>query len=353
MAAINIILGLLENRVEVYVIASKPPQQYQKFIDILKENGASVSMNDSQKKGMSYWKELADQALEVIEQEDIPVAHLHLPKLAYILGKKLKAKGRKLVLTVEGDPIYEVKNLGIISKLKMNIMWKACKMYPDIMCPCSNWLSGVIQSRDKVSSIVTVHNPVDIKRFQSIKTPEDYTPAEGEFVVATAARLTKVKDVETLIKAFADFANKDSRLLILGDGELRDSLESLARDLKVKDKTIFLGFKDNPQDYIASADVFVMPSIYEPFGMPAAEAGAMGIPVIVSKAGGLVEIVEHETTGYHFDIGDDKQLSRYLQKLYQNPDLRKTMGEKAKKRIEEKFAPKVIGQRFLEIYSKL
>lgn len=358
MAAINIMLGLLENNIQVYAVVSKPPPDYQVFIDRLKESGAVIFVNTSKKIGLRYWTDLSNQAIEIMEKEKISIVHLHLPKLAYLLGKAVKKKNKKLVLTVEGDPLYEVKNLGLVSRLKMKLIWNACKKYPDIICPCSNWLSDIIQNRDKVGNVVTVHNPVDIKRFQSIKVPEKVAKSseEDEFVIATAARLTKVKDVETLIKAYADFVNNvktKSRLLILGEGELLERLQYLATELKVENQTKFLGFKDNPQDYIATADVFVMSSLYEPFGMPAAEAGAMGIPVIVSKVGGLAEIVEHEKTGYHFEIGDYKQLSKQLQHLYQNQELRNDMGNQAKERVSRLFAPEMIGKKFVEIYSKL
>ena len=109
--------------------------------------------------------------------------------------------------------------------------------------------------------------------------------------------------------------------------------ESLSDDLGVKENVSFLGFKNNPQDFMANSDVFVMTSNYEPFGMPAAESGAMGIPTIVSKPTGMAEIIIHGETGYQFEVGDYHELSLFLEKFYRDPELKKRFGEKARKHI--------------------
>ena len=86
MAIINIILGIAKNA-EVYVVASKPPKEYQIFLNRLEDEGAKLFLEDSSEKGLKYWKSLAKFSLNILEQNDISIIHLHLSKLVYFLGK--------------------------------------------------------------------------------------------------------------------------------------------------------------------------------------------------------------------------------------------------------------------------
>lgn len=358
IAMINIILGLLNKGIEAYVVASDPPPEYRPFLDELAKNNAKLFFISSKERGWIYWKKLTNKAMLVINENDIKIIHLHLPKLVYFLGKKVKNQRRKLIMTLEGDPISEVKELGFFTKFRTKILWKRCIKYADIICPCSEWLTTYLQKRDKISNIVTVHNPINLTQFSSSTSGirNVLGISQDEFVVMTAARLVPIKGVDILIRGFADFVNNTNaraKLLILGTGQLQNKLEDLSKKLEIKDKIIFLGFRNNPQDYLSECDVFVMSSTYEPFGMPAAEAGLLGIPTIVSKAGGLTEIVIHEKTGYQFEIGDYKQLSSYLEQLFKNNEYRRKLGQNAIAHIRANFTPDIIANKIIQIYSEL
>lgn len=356
LAIIYIIQGLV-NKAEVYVLATKPSKDHQVFLNKLKQKGAHLFLVDSDKSGLAFWKSLRKKAMEIINENQIEIVHLHLPRLVYFLGKELKKQNKKLVFTAEGDPIYETEGLGIKAKLYTKLMWKKCKEYPDVVCPCSNWLADRFRSRDKMKNIVPIHNAIDLERFNFTKSKKELLKnSKNEFVILTTARLTQVKGLDVLLRSFAEFSKRNeanARLVILGEGELKNNLENLADELGVKEMVSFLGFKNNPQDFMISSDVFVMTSNYEPFGMPAAESGAMGIPTIVSKPSGMAEIIIHGETGYHFEVGDYHGLSLFLEKFYKEPELAKKFGEKAKEHIVKNFAPDIIGEKYFEVYSKL
>lgn len=358
LAIINIILGLLKKGIEVYVVASQPPPEYKSFLEELEKNNARMFFISSDESGWKYWRTLANKAIQVTKENDIKIVHLHLPKLVYFLGKKIKKLGGMIVMTVEGDPILEVKELDFLTRVRTMLMWKACMKYSDVICPCSNWLMNNLRERNKIPNMTTVHNPINLNRFSlaSGGIRNSLGIHNDEFVVLTAARLTKVKGIDVLLKGFSDFVkktNSKSTLLILGDGELQKQLKDLSEKLRIGDKVIFLGFKNNPQDYIAECDVFVMCSRYEPFGMPAAEAGALGIPVLTSKTGGLTEIIIHEKTGYQFEIGNYQELSAYLEKLFYDKKSRKQLGSNAREYVIEHFSPEIIADKMIQIYSKL
>ncbi len=235
IAAINIIIGLLENNIEVYVIATKPPKEYEVFFTRLKEKGAKLFIESSEKKGYQYWKDLAKRAVIIVERFDIQIVHLHLPKLMYFIGNDLKKMNKKIIFTVEGDPIFEVKELGFLTRWRTKRMWKKSLSIADCVCPCSDWLKDIILKRDKVENIITVHNPIDIEKFENVKDIglHEFNVNKNDFVVMTAARLTQVKDIPTLLRGFALFnKNKEKKpiLIILGDGELKKTLVDLAKN---------------------------------------------------------------------------------------------------------------------------
>ncbi len=357
IAALNIIIGLLRNNVQVFVVATKPPHEFDIFLEKIKSEGANLQIIKSEESGIKYWKTLAKIALETIKNNNIEYVHLHLPKLVYVLGKQTKKLNKKLILTVEGDPIFEVLESNYLTRIKTKFLWHNCKKYVDIFCPCSNWLAKKIQTRDNIRNSITIHNPIDTKKFQNeIKPLNIPIKSENEFIVMTAARLTKVKGIDILIKGYSDFVHRvkpKSKLIILGDGELKKELENLVKNENIEEYVKFIGFQNNPQDYIINSDVFVMTSNYEPFGMPAAESGCLGIPTIVSKIGGLQEIIIHGETGFQFLAGDYKELSKQIELLYSDIELRNKMSTLAKKHIVKNFSPEIIGKKFLDVYSSL
>ena len=261
-------------------------------------------------------------------------------------------------MTLSGDSIFEVSNLGFFTKLKTKQFWNSSIKYSDIICPVSNWLSNQIQKNNNIKNLKVVHNAIDVEKFigpyNDIR--KNHSIDSNEFVILTISRLTEVKGLDVLINAYAIFIKNQkipSKLIIIGKGEQKNNLIELVKKLGIKQNIIFLEFVSNLGDYISNSDVFVMTSNYEPFGMTAAEAGVVGKPIIVSKIGGLIEIIEDGKSGFHFETGNYKELSNIFEKLFQNQQLREELGINVKNRIVEKFSPKIIATEVVKIYSKL
>ena len=357
LSPLHLILGLLKIGIEVYVVITEPPPDHRIFVDRLKENKAKLFVFPSNESGLKYWQTLAKKSLQVLDENEIDIVHLHLPKLVYFLGKEIKKRNKKLVMTLSGDSIFEASNLGFFTKFKTKQFWNSSKKYSDIICPVSDWLLNQIQKKDNLQNIKSVHNAIDVDKFQCLY--QDIRKKLGidknEFLILTISRLTQVKGLDILIKGYATFLEKGipSRLIIVGKGELKNNLIELAEKLGIKKNILFIDFVSNLADYISSCDVFVMTSNYEPFGMTAAEAGVVGKPIIVSKVGGLIEIVEDGKTGFHFEVNNFNELANLFEKLSKNQSLRKELGVNAKNRIIEKFSPEIIAKKFVKIYSEL
>lgn len=142
---------------------------------------------------------------------------------------------------------------------------------------------------------------------------------------------------------------------IVGEGALRPDLESAIGDLGLADRVTLAGAMDREQvrGELAQADLFLMPSVSESFGLAAAEAQAAGLPAIAADTGGLPEAVARDETGLFAPRRDPDALASRVLKLAADADLRHKMGEAAAARAKEKFGAKKIHARLLDIYKEV
>lgn len=155
-------------------------------------------------------------------------------------------------------------------------------------------------------------------------------------------RLTKQKDYPTLFRAFAHLSGSDLRLNILGEGDLRQSLEQLAQDLGIADRVTFLGFQRDPFSHMRRADIFVLSSRWEGFGNVLVEAMAMGAPVVSTDCPhGPAEIIEDGQTGLLVPTEDAAALAAALQRLVDDPELRLRLGQAGQTRAQDFSATRI------------
>jgi glycosyltransferase involved in cell wall biosynthesis len=130
----------------------------------------------------------------------------------------------------------------------------------------------------------------------------------------------------------------------LGEGHERVALERLAAALGVEDYFRLVGFMDNPFAWLRDADLFVLPSIWEPFGIALAEAMALGLPVIVSDTDGARALVEHGAEGLIVPINDPAALAQAIIELANDPARRAAMGARSASKARRFDAPVVAEQ---------
>lgn len=184
-------------------------------------------------------------------------------------------------------------------------------------------------SQDKIS---VIPNGVDLDRFR----PGDQSP--DPLQILFAGRLIPQKGPDVLLRAFGAVLRRhpDATLTIAGDGTQRLYLERLARFLGLRQRVRFLGWQSPGQlaELYRDCAVLAVPSLYEPFGLVALEAMASGRPVVVSRVGGLAEIVEDEISGFAVEPGDHLDLATRLAALLSDPGLARAMGRAARRRAE-------------------
>lgn len=205
--------------------------------------------------------------------------------------------------------------------------------------------------------IEVIYNGVDTQRFRPdsrarTEYRNKFSFGEKTFVACIVARLSPVKDHETLLGAFSMLAKErpETRLLIVGEGDIRVRLESLSRDLGVCDRVIFLGERHDIPEILNAADVFVLSSISEGHNMSLLEAMATGIPVVVTRVGGNTEIVLDGVCGFLVPPRDPHALCDRIGALAGNESLMRAMGEKGREAVLKCFNVDGMIDRYLRLY---
>jgi len=167
-------------------------------------------------------------------------------------------------------------------------------------------------------------------------TRTDLGLEQDKIYLISVGRLVRRKSLDTMIKALARLNMTNVHALIVGDGPEQDNLASLARQIGIADRVHFRGFVSPEEKYqlLANADIFVLPSLHEAFGIVYVEGMNAGLPVIAARPGGHEDYLEDGKTGYLLDQRDDAGLAENLRILCENATLRLEMGaynaEKAK-----------------------
>ena len=183
---------------------------------------------------------------------------------------------------------------------------------------------------------------IDLELFQAKKMKEtSFLPFNAsDIVIGTAKPLEKIYGIDDLIQAFAlvleTLPHSSLKLCIAGDGQEKDNLIALSKNLGIADKVLFIG-KIKHQDmpaFLHSIDIFAALSIEESFGVAIIEASACEKPVVVSNAAGLMEVVEQNKTGIIVDKHDPILAAKALETLVLDPILRKKLGEAGRERVE-------------------
>lgn len=203
--------------------------------------------------------------------------------------------------------------------------------------------------------IEVIHEGIDLDAL------DRYEPAQAACLdpsltqVGTVGHLSAEKGERFLIEAAAELCERyeQLRVVIVGEGELRPELEGLARSLRLHEKVIFTGFREDFFSLIKSFKVFVLPSLSEGFGVVILYAMAASLPVVATNVGGVPEIVQDRITGLLVPAGDSKELARAIAYLLDHPEQARAMGEAGRRRLEAYFSLKTKIDRTIDVYKSL
>lgn len=173
--------------------------------------------------------------------------------------------------------------------------------------------------------------------------------------LGTIARLDSIKNHPMMIQAFNQVIKNgiDAKLLIVGDGEMRESIDKLIADLQLEDHVILTGYKTKPHHHLALMDIYLLSSLSEGTSMTLLEAMSMGKPCIVTDAGGNPEIIMHLENGIVTPNNDANSFARAIITLANDPTLMEQMAANSLNRFKQKFSAATMSQQFHNLYLQI
>lgn len=287
-----------------------------------------------------YETSLASKMVDVVLQQELDLLHVHyaIPHaaVAFMAKSILKSKGINIpvITTLHGTDITLVgKNRAFAPVVEFSI-----NSSDGVTSVSEHLRQETFDKFNITTDIKVIYNFIDFERFRRVDKNhfKMAVAPNGEKIITHTSNFRKVKRVQDVIKVF-DLVRKKlpSKLLLIGDGPERDSMERLCRELGNCGDVRFLGKQDAVEELLAISDLFLIPSENESFGLAALEAMACEVPVISSNIGGLPEVIQHGQNGYLFDVGDVTSMANHAVDLLSDEERHQKFRAKAKQRAND------------------
>jgi N-acetyl-alpha-D-glucosaminyl L-malate synthase BshA len=298
---------------------------------------------------------LATKMAEVIARYNLDILHVHyaIPHSISAYLAKMMLAGRKVpfVTTLHGTDITLVGNdRSYLPITRFGIE------HSDAVTAVSHYLKNrTIQEFQIQRPISVIPNFVNCDVYSRSKDPalRERFARPGEAIFIHISNFRPVKRVDDVIAVFSRVRKTcPARLLLVGDGPERPKAEWLAETQGVAQDVLFMGKQSEMAPLLSVADVLLLPSENESFGLVALEAMACEVPVIATCIGGIPEVVEHEEDGFLFSLGDVEAMAAASIKLIQQPQLRDEMGKTARQHALHDFCATKIVRHYEHLYLK-
>ena len=300
---------------------------------------------------------LTSKMVDVAKHEGLDLLHVHyaIPhaSAAFMAKQILKEEGIDLpvITTLHGTDITLVgKDPSFEPVISFSIT------HSDVVTAVSESL--------KADTYKHFRTKKDIKVIPNFVNLEKYKPSENgcarlnfaskeEKILIHISNFRKVKRVDDVVKIFQKVRTRvKSKLILVGDGPERYATEQLCRQLGVYDDVRFVGKLKNVEDILCAADLFLLPSEHESFGLAALESMAAGTPVVSSNTGGIPEVNIHGETGYLANVGDVDAMAEFSIRILTDENLLQQMSEESRKRAAL-FSMENILPMYLDVYNSL
>ena len=290
------------------------------------------------------------------------IVHTHNSKAGFLGRLAAKAAGVPVIVhTVHGFAFHDREPFWrrtlFRSLERMASGW--CDRMIFISQPLVDWaLREGVTRREKA---VTIYSGIELNRFLPVSAEEKdrlrdrWGLGRKAPVVGIVSKLWEGKGHSVLIRAFRGVREEfpDARLVVVGEGYLRDRLAQQVQELALTDSVLFAGFVTEPAQIIATLDVAVLPSFFEGMGRVLLEAMAMGKPVVASAVGGIPELVKQGVNGFLVSPGSVSELRDAVLRLLKDKEMAARMGNEGKSRVTETFGADRMVRSIERVYRQL
>jgi L-malate glycosyltransferase len=303
-----------------------------------------------------YTLSLATKMLEVFEAESLDLLHVHyaIPhSVSALLARQMAAPKRlPFITTLHGTDITLVGN----NHNFLPITRYSIEQSDGVTSISKYLLDRTIKEFDIKRPIEVIPNFVNCELYSRQPDPElraAWAP-NGEPIVMHLSNFRPVKRILDAIQIFALLREKmPAKLVMVGDGPDREAAEQFAQKLKVAEDVLFLGKQNDVHIKLSQADLFLLPSQLESFGLAALEAMACEVPVIATNVGGLPEVIQHGVDGYLVEPGDVKLAAKYAIDLLSGPDRGREIGRLARIHAKKNYCANDVIPMYERYYEKI
>jgi N-acetyl-alpha-D-glucosaminyl L-malate synthase BshA len=305
---------------------------------------------------------LASRMAEVAEYYHLDLLHVHyaIPHSvsALLARQMLAAQGRRLpfVTTLHGTDITLVG----LDRSYLPITRYAIQQSDGVTSISDYLREATVKDFGIERPIETITNFVNCDVYTPLKDQAAREKARlhlaepGEAILMHLSNFRPVKRLLDVINIFAKVARElPSRLVLVGDGPDRSAAEWLAHDLGIQDRVHFLGKQDRVNELIPLADIFLMPSQLESFGLAALEAMACKVPTIATRVGGVPELIDDGETGLLYAVGDVDGMAAGALSLLTDRARLDAMREAGRKAAQSRFCSSLVVPRYVQFYEQV
>ncbi|HMF56057.1 MAG TPA: N-acetyl-alpha-D-glucosaminyl L-malate synthase BshA [Pyrinomonadaceae bacterium] len=304
-----------------------------------------------------YTLALATKMATVAQTENLDLLHVHyaIPhSISAILARESLKPNRRLpvITTLHGTDITLVgADRSYLPITRYGIAQS------DGVTAISNYLKQVTIETFQFDRIEVIPNficPTDYRRHPVPDLRAQLSPDDAPIMVHIS-NFRPVKRPVDCIEILGRVLQRGikARLVMVGDGSERVNAEHRARCLNIYDNCVFVGKQPNIAEYLSAADVLLLPSEQESFGLAALEAMACEVPVIASRVGGLPEVVTDGETGYLSEVGDVEKMGEDAARLLADEDLRREMGARARESAVSRYNTDIIIPQYIKFYERI
>jgi N-acetyl-alpha-D-glucosaminyl L-malate synthase BshA len=305
---------------------------------------------------------LASRMAEVAEFYELDLLHVHyaIPHSvsALLARQMLAARGRRLpfVTTLHGTDITLVG----LDRSYLPITRYAIQESDGVTC-ISNYLKeetvkhfGITKPIEVVPNFVNCDEYTPIKDEATRAEARRKLAAPDEAILMHLSNFRPVKRVVDVVKVFARVARElPAQLFLVGDGPDRSTAEWLAHDLQIHEKVHFMGKQERVNELLPLADLMVMPSELESFGLAALEAMACKVPSIATRVGGVTELIDDGVTGLLYPVGNVEDMAAGAVSLLKDRDRLEAMREAGRATARKRFCSSLVVPHYVKYYEQV
>jgi N-acetyl-alpha-D-glucosaminyl L-malate synthase BshA len=305
---------------------------------------------------------LASRMAEVAEYYKLDLLHVHyaIPhSVSALLARQMLARrGRRLpfVTTLHGTDITLVG----LDRSYLPITRHGIQESDGVTSISDYLKQKTIEDFGVTRHIETITNFVNCNVYMPIKDEATRAKARlqlaqpDEAILMHLSNFRPVKRVVDTVKIFAQVVKeRPAQLVLVGDGPDRSAAEWLAHDLGIHGKIRFLGKLERVNELLPLADILLMPSELESFGLAALEAMACKVPSIATRVGGVPELIEHGVTGLLFKVGDVDSMAKGALELLNEPEQLNAMREAGRKAAQKRFCASLVVPQYVRFYEEV